>query len=301
MSWVAIALASAAVSGVVNMFDKTVLHRYANSPLTLPLLIGIAQTLIGVVVLLIVRIPDGATLSQSATAFGGGLIFGLSGNLLMRVLYRQEVSRTIPLTQTAPIYAAVFAMLFLGESITATQWVAIVATVVGAVALSLKFDATYRTLFLQKSFFVLMLGAVLFAAANLVSKVALNDLPVLYTHGLRSLGLGVVFLLANLRRAPVANIAAFIRDRSPALLFVGVNELIIANSGLLLLLWALSLGPASLVLALAGTRAMFVVAYSTLLALRWHGALGEVTTPKILAVKVASTLLIVAGVTGIAV
>ena len=126
MSWVAIALASAAVSGVVNMFDKTVLHRYANSPLTLPLLIGIAQTLIGVVVLLIVRIPDGATLSQSATAFGGGLIFGLSGNLLMRVLYRQEVSRTIPLTQTAPIYAAVFAMLFLGESITATQWVAIV-------------------------------------------------------------------------------------------------------------------------------------------------------------------------------
>jgi transporter family protein len=300
LSWITIALASAAISGVVSLFDKTVLHRYATTPLTLPLLIGIAQTLIGVVVLSIVRIPDGVTTAATLTGLLSGLVFGVSGILLISVLYRQEVSRTIPVIQTAPIFAASFALVFLGESITALQWAAILATVVGAIALSLRFDAGSGEPLLQRSFFLLILGAMIFAAANVIGKAALEDLPVLYTHGLRSLGLGATFLLIGVRPGPIGNVKAFVRERSPALMFVGVNELIIANSSLVLLLWALSLGPASLVVAVAGTRAMFVVLFSTVLALVWKGALGEDTTRRAIAIKAGSTTLIVAGVVGIA-
>lgn len=301
MSWVAIALISAAVSGLVNMFDKTVLHRYARSPLTLPLLIGIAQTSIGFVVLAFVWIPHDATLQATAIAFSSGLLFGVSGNLLIRILYTQEVSRTIPVTQTAPIFAAIIGVAFLGEAVSPLQWLAIVATVTGAVMISLRIDASYRGVFLHRSFFLLILGALIMATANVIGKVALDELPVLYTHGIRALGLGTVFLAVNVRRAPIADVVDFVRQRSPALRFVAMNELIIANSGLLLLLWALSLGPVSLVTALAGTRAMFVVVYSTVLALVWKGALGEQTNRGAIIVKVVSTTLIIGGVAGIAI
>jgi uncharacterized membrane protein len=295
-----IALASAAVSGVVNLFDKTVMHRYATEQLTLPMLIGVMQTLIGVVALAIVRVPDGATASATGLALLSGLLFGVNGVLLMRVLYHREVSKTIPVQQTAPIFAALLALAFLGESISGLQWLAILATVTGAVTLSLKFSDGSWGIPLDRFFFMLILGALLFASANIMGKAALDELPVIYVHGLRSIALGFVFLVVSVRKEPIDNVRRFVRDRSPALVFVAANELVIANASLLLLLWALSLGPASLVLAVAGTRAMFVVLFSTTLALLWKGALGEDTTPTAIAIKVGSTSLIVGGIVGIA-
>ena len=301
MSWVAISLTAAAMSALVNMLDKTVMHRYARSSLTLPLLVGVAQTLVGIVVLAFVRIPDSSTLESTATALLSGLLFGVAGNLMMRVLYSQEVSRTVPVTQTAPIFAALIGVAFLGESVTMLQWLAIVATVVGAVTISLRFGTNYRGVLLHRSFFVLLLSALIMAAANVIGKVALDDLPVLYTHALRSLGLGGVFLAVNVRREPIRNIAEFLRGRSPALVFVALNEMIVANTALILLLWALSLGPVSLVIALMASRSMFVVIYSSVLAFIWKGALGEQTTRVAVAVKIGSTALIIGGVAGIAV
>jgi len=64
---------------------------------------------------------------------------------------------------------------------------------------------------------------------------------------------------------------------------------------------ALELGPVSLVTALSGTRALFVVIYSTGLAFKWHGALGERTTSGVLTVKILSAMVIVIGVAAIAI
>lgn len=300
MSWAAIALAGAAVSALVSVFDKTVIYRYAKTPRTLPLLIGIAQTFVGVVLLAIVRAPANAELSAVAWALFSGALFGLSAQFLMRVLFSEEVSRTVSVFQSYPIFTAVFAFFFLGEHLGAVEWLAVAAVVSGAVMLSLRIDAEYRRLFLHRSFVLLMIGSAIQGSAHIFGKAAVDELPVLFTHAVRSLGLGGVFLLFNLRRAPWRDVSQFVRERSPALRFVAVNELIIASAGLLLLLWALSLGPAALVTALFGTRAFFLVVYSILLALVWKGALGEATTPGAVAAKVGSTCLIVGGAAAIA-
>ena len=300
MSWVVIALLAAAISAVVSIFDKTVMYRYVGTQLTLPLLIGIAQTAVGLSVLAVVGTPAGASADAVGWAIASGALFGLGGQLLIRALYTQEVSRVIPVVQTFPVFAALLALAFLGERLTPLQWVAIAATVVGAVTLSMRFDGDHRRLFLQRSFLALMLSSILAGAAHVAAKVAVDELPVLYTHGLRMLALGLVFLAFNLRPAPVRDILGLVRRRSPAWMFVGSNELVIANAGLLLVLWALSLGQVSLVTALVGTRALFVVAYSTGAALVWKGFLGEDTSPRAVTVKVGSTALIVAGVAGIA-
>jgi transporter family protein len=301
MSWIAIALFSAAIIAWVNIFDKTVIHRYARSPLTLPLLIGVAQTSVGVVVLAMVRVPDGATWMAVGWGLSSGAVFGLSGQLIIRVLFHQEVSRTIPVIQSSAIFVGLIALIFLGESISAVQWVGMIATITGAALLSLQTKGRGGVLFLNRSFYLLMLGSILYAVANVTSKVALDDLPIPFTHGLRALSLGAVFLAFNLRPAPWSEVRSFFARRSPALLLVGTSELIIVNIGLFTLLWALSLGPVSLVTALWGTRALFVVFYSTAIALIWKGALGEETTVRAIVVKVSSTILIVGGVVFIAV
>ena len=301
MSWVAISLIASAVSAFVSIFDKTVMYRYARAPQTLPLLIGIAQTAVGAGVLLAVGVPPEATLEPVAWGVASGVLFGLGGQIMMRVLYTQEVSRTIPVFQTFPIFTALIAIIFLDERINALQWAAIAATVGGAVLLSLRFDGQHRRLLLHRSFFLLMLASMIAGSAHVTGKIAVDAMPVLFTHGLRMGALGVVFLLFNVRKTPLRDLRRLIRARSPALLVVGTNEVIIANAGLLLALWALSLGPVSLVTALVGTRSLFVVLYSTAIALAWKGLLGEETSPRVVAVKIGSTVLIVVGVAGIVV
>ncbi len=300
MSWVWIAIAGAAVYGLVNIFDKTVIYRYATSPRTLPLMVGLGQTVVGGVLLAIVRVPDDAALALLLGALASGAIFGLGVQFYMYVLFREEVSRAVPIIQSAPIFTAIFAFFFLGEDLGPVEWLGTVAVVVGAVALSVRTGSDYPGSILRPSFLVLMAASALQGSSYIFAKVAVDELPVLPTHALRSLSLAAVMLLFNLRPAPWRDVVGFVRDRSPALRFVAFNELVVATASLLLLLWALSLGPAALVTALSGTRAFFLVVYSTALALVWKGALGEVTTRGAIAAKVASTTLIVGGAAAIA-
>lgn len=301
MTWVTVSLLAAAVTGVVNIFDKTVIHHYARTPWTLPLLIGIAQTASGLVVLAIVRVPAEATFESVGWSLVSGLLFGLGAQFLMRVLYSQEVSRAIPVYQTAPIFTALLAAAFLGEELTLLQWGAILATVLGAVALSGKGEGGGLRATFNKALALLLIGAFISGTAHIFGKVAVDQQPVLFTHGLRMLALGLVFLAFNLRPVPYRDLRRFFGQRSPALLMVGTNELVLANAGLILMLWALSLGPASLVTALVSTRSFFTVVYSIAVALAVRGALGEQVSPKQVAGKLAATGLIVVGVIGIAV
>ncbi len=300
MSWVVIALLGAAVAGMINILDKTLLFRYLRSPLTLPFLIGVAQGSVGTIMALAVTWPETATASSVGWSLLSGALWGLSAWFLLRVLYSQEVSRTIPVYQTFPIFAALLAVVFLGEDLSSVHWVAILATVAGAVLISLRLDQGYHSLFLHRSFFLLMLGSTIAAAAHITSKVALDDLPVLNTHALRSLGLSGILLLGAFRPVALREVRDLVRQRSPAFAILGMNEVVLASTSMILTLWALSLGPVSLVTTLVATRSFFVLLYSTVLALRFTGFLGEETSARSLAVKVVSTSLIVAGVAAIA-
>ena len=132
MPWILIALLSGGITSLVNISDKTVIYRYAKTPLTLPLLIGMAQTTVGISILTITGVPDGADIAPILLALASGAFFGFSGVLTQRVLYTHEVSRTIPVTQSSPIFAAILALAILNEAITPLQWLGIITTVEAA-------------------------------------------------------------------------------------------------------------------------------------------------------------------------
>tara|TARA_B100000029_G_C17590916_1_gene962458 strand:+ start:279 stop:1193 length:915 start_codon:yes stop_codon:yes gene_type:complete len=296
LDWVTIALLGSAVSGIVNIFDKTVIYKYANTPRTLPLMIGIAQSTVGLVLLAIVQIPISATMEFVLWALLSGMLWGLSAQFLMHVLFTEEVSRTVPVFQSFPIFTAIFAFFILGESLNILQWGAILAVVVGATLISVKIDVKNRKALLNKSLAILMVGSAIQGSAHVFGKVAVDELPVLFTHSIRSLGLGIIFLLFNLRQEPLNDLRNLIQQRSPAFIISGTNEFFIATLSLVLSLWALSLGPAALVTALTSTRSFFLVVYSLIIGLIWKGALGEITTASSVATKLVATSIIVIGV-----
>ena len=144
LSWVVLSLLTAASWALVPISDKTVHHRYAASPLTLPLLIGIAQTCLGLVLLSFTSIPEEASLKPSGLALISGVLYGISTLISQRILFSEEVSRTIPITQSAPVFAALLALMFLNETISFIHWVGIGATIAGCMFLSIRTKSDMR-------------------------------------------------------------------------------------------------------------------------------------------------------------
>ena len=320
-SWIFLILCGSAVLAMLSVIDKKA-HGYGRSYLSYLLLIGISATLAGCVILIIVGIPNEissdlltTTISLSSYTISIGipssLLFAiLSGAfmtyaafLVQKILFSEDVSTTVPITQSAPIFAAILAILILGEELSFLQWISIVITVLGCALLSVNNDLlrefSLGKVIREKNFYVLMFASFLFGASFVVGKMALDNLPVIFVHGVRSLVAGLIFLSHTIyKSSPRSDFVTYIRTRKSLLLLVSFNE-ILANIGFLLTLWALYLGPASLVTALSSTRALFIVLYSVAVSYIWKGALGETNTSQAVVLKVSSVLVIVIGVAGI--
>ena len=300
MSWVVVVLAGVALGAFLSILDKTIIHRYARTPYLQPLVIGIAMMFIGLTLLAIVGIPPSAALEPVLWALISGAFYGFGTHILVYTLYRQEVSRVIPVYQTYPIFTALIAFFFLGERLAVIEWFAMLAVVGGAVLLSFRRDQSGCGFLLDRAFIILIIGSAIEGSSFVFGKSAVNELPVLFAHALRLLSIGGVLLALNLRRHSLVQVLWFVRTRSPALRFVALNQLVVSNASQFLFLWALSLGPTTLVTALSSLRTFFVVTYAIALSRMWRGSLGEVTTPATVTVKLVSTVLIVGGVVVIA-
>jgi drug/metabolite transporter (DMT)-like permease len=295
VSWIALTLVSASILGMIGVLDKAFLYHYARSHLTLPLLIGIGHIPIGIVFIAISPLED-LTLGAAGWSLAAGVLGGLGGVVFFRVVARREVSRAVPVTQTFPIFVAPLAVLFLGESLRIFDWFAILVTVAGAVMISIRQDSGGRGLVIDRSFYELLLASLLMAGMNLAAKQAVETLPVFLAHGIRSFGVAPMLLAFSLQTEPLDDLRKMIAERSPALALFGVNEFVIANTGMVLNLWATSLGPVSLVTALSASTSFFLLVYSVLLSLRFRGMLGEQVGRQAVMVKAVATTLIVAGV-----
>mgnify|MGYP006158916491 FL=1 len=106
MVWLIITLVSSACLGLIHVSDKVVLHKYIKTPLSLILLIGIIDTILGFVMLCFSRIPNEATLFTNMSTIISVTCIALAVILLQRILYTQAVSRAVPITQSSPIFTA---------------------------------------------------------------------------------------------------------------------------------------------------------------------------------------------------
>ena len=318
--WAILALGSSVAFCFVSLCDKRLLsfHLYGVPPLCL--WCGVSGTSYGVVMLLAVGIPSGIPWTVAITPILAGLLMGCSVVLLFRALRLMEASRAIALSQTNPIFVAVLALLFLGERISPVQWASIGLVVAGAALISLRlFHAAPNARLTARSSdretggvasaprnltrigsigpVLLVLSSICAASSFVLAKAGLNaELPVLTVFALQQATVGLVFVAAGLtggRRL----VSAVRQPQVLAMLIFG--ESIMPAVSILLLVYAYSLGDASVVAAVLATRPLFVFVASTVLSrVRWQ-LLDETLTPQALAVKGASVLMIVGGVSAL--
>ena len=246
-------------------------------------------------------VPNESNFTNNISALASGGCIAFAVILLQRTLYTQEVSRVVPITQSSPVFTVLLALLILDESLSIIQCIGITATVLGSILIATKLDNNTSRIFLDKSFYPLLLSAFLFGAASVAGKLAVEQLPILYAQGLRNITFGLILVLYALRSETFTEVKALIHKRSPALILIMINQFITAQVGSIMLLWALSLGPASLVTAVAATRALFALTYSICLTKISASLLGEDTSTASVSIKMLSTTLVVVGIAAISI
>ncbi len=241
--------------------------------------------------------PWEGSASQAATfsAVVNGTLWGAGLLLLFYGLRYLEVSRATPVFHTFPVYAAILAVVFLGEELNPVQWAAILLVVAGAGSIALGRVGGSMHPRQYRAYAAVFIAAVFTGSAAVTNKVALDGMDFWNVFALRQLMMAAVMFLPGLRRDILARLRELLADRTGVALIV-LGEAVLSFGAIYVTLVALSLGPVSLVATLMSVRPFFVLAFSALLSTRvWH-VLDEPLTRNTLALKLSSTAMIIGGV-----
>ena len=289
-----VALLSAGTLGLVTVLDKRLASYsmpslgafYAGS--CIPLLV------IGGGVLAIDGLPAGSDMVRVLTAALSGLLWGGALSMMFWGYKLEEASRASAIIHTFPVFVAILGVMFLGETLSAGQWAAIVTVVAGASTISLWGSGGGMFIRLNRSLPILLGASALTALGLVTSKYALEELPVGLVFGLRNLGMGLV-MVSLTRPRDFRMLGRAVRDWRTALtLFLA--EYSLAPLAVVLNVTAISLGPVSLVATVTATRPIFVFIYSTLFSTAAIGLLHEPLDRSTLAVKLAAIVMVVGGI-----
>jgi drug/metabolite transporter (DMT)-like permease len=289
-----VALLSAGTLGLVTVLDKRLASYsmpslgafYAGS--CIPLLV------IGGGVLAIDGLPAGSDMVRVLTAALSGLLWGGALSMMFWGYKLEEASRASAIIHTFPVFVAILGVVFLGETLSAGQWAAIVTVVAGASTISLWGSGGGMFIRLNRSLPILLGASALTALGLVTSKYALEELPVGLVFGLRNLGMGLV-MVSLTRPRDFRMLGRAVRDWRTALtLFLA--EYSLAPLAVVLNVTAISLGPVSLVATVTATRPIFVFIYSTLFSTAAIGLLHEPLDRSTLAVKLAAIVMVVGGI-----
>jgi drug/metabolite transporter (DMT)-like permease len=294
-AWILLALSSSAVSALVNVLDSHFLSRRMPGLRSYLLIIGLFTTLAAVVLLFIFPFPRDTAPYIYALALISAILRVGAVSALMYALKKEDVSRIMPLTATAPIFVAIMAAVFLGESLKYTQWLAIAVVVSGAVLISFKRGEDGSSRFHASSFFLLIGSSLLYAASDVVNKYTMNYISYWNSVSLSFLFTSVAFIIMSLRRDVLRQIAGMARPwRATA--GVVANQ-VAAMFSTVLGFWAIQNGPVSLASTIFNSKPLFVFVYAVVMARFMPGfLLGSSTDRRGMLIKIIATLMIIGGI-----
>lgn len=294
MLWLTLALLSSATYGVVAVIDKRLIDKHLSSLPTYYVWVAFSVLVYGVVFLVVGGIPENVEARFLLIAAVSGLSWGGAMVMLFWGYKLQELSRASAVVFAFPVFVAVMATLFLGETLVPMQWAAIVLVVAGAILISLNGGVGIKSTQLAKAFPVLIGAALLTAIGHITGKYALGELSVSLVSSFRFFGIALVLsffwkphVMGQLRQA-------FRSKEAMVLLLMG--EVVLIPIAILLMITATKLGPVSLVATVTGTRPIFILLYSTVLSLPGLRILSESLDSRSLTVKLVSVMMIIGGI-----
>ncbi|MEE8618591.1 MAG: EamA family transporter [Dehalococcoidales bacterium] len=263
MNWASVAILSTATFAVVNTIDSHLLSKRMPGLRVYLLPVSIFHLFYGLLLFYLVPLPEGIGILPVLVAVVSGIFRTIAVTIILYNLQREEVSRVIPVVYTYPIFVAIIAVLFMGETLGYLQWLAIIIVVAGAVMVSVRQSPSGSTIWLGKPLPLLFGSSLLLAMADITSKYALAYISFWNMFSLTAFCISGIFLLVSMRPHILRQLTNMER-RNSAIVLLAFSETL-APVGIALLFWALERGPVSLVSTIASSRPVFVVIFALIL------------------------------------
>jgi len=298
MDWILASIASAVGFAGVGILDKIVIEKHSPSPRTFMIFVGVLQLPGSLIPMAFVGFEPYSVINI-LIACGSGLLIGVSLLLMFMALRKQDASVVAAVYQTAPVFVAIIAVIFLKEHLTFFQWLAILLTVVGAVLISLKRTGVgFGFGSLGVWFFVMIAASVFFGAGLTLTKVALNEMSFWNVFAYRGIGTAIPLMFLPGTRNTFKESLLFIKNLK-GLSIVVFSEAILAFAALWFTTIAIDNSPVSLATAIMSTRPLFAVIFGAVLSLRYLRILDEPLDRGSITQRSFAVVMIVVGVSGI--
>lgn len=297
MIWLPIAVLSAFVFALVSILDKVILVRYIRDARTFIVMVGFISIPMGLLVLPFAPF-EGYPASILAVGYFSGFLWGISLIAMFLAMRVEDVSRVVPVISISPVFVAILAVIFLSEGLTALHWAAIVLTVAGAVVISTKATGRSRLPTFNATFLLLIGSSISIAGGQFLTKIAADEMGIWNLLTVRNMGLGSACILFMFRPYVLRETVRALSNATSAGVFF-LTEGALVFIGLVLTIWAIELGPVSLVATAMSSRPLFVFIMSIGMSLPVWKLLNEPLDRRTLAIKLLSTIMILVGISAI--
>jgi uncharacterized membrane protein len=292
--WIITALAAAIISSIGNVFDSFLVSKKMPSLTSFLIPMGVSQIAVACVLLAIFPFPNTADAKHILVTIGASVINSGSFLILLNSLRKGEVSRAIPVISTAPIFVALLAIPLLGATLTYWQWLAVIMSVAGAVLISLQFGHRGGKTKLQKSFFLLLLAALMGAVGSIGFKYGLEQISFWNVFGISGLCIGTIVLAYALRKTNLEELKN-LPQRTQKISLVVIDQLVGITSAIIAFK-AMGLGPVSLVNAILNIRPVFVFIFSLVLSRFLPNIVNEPLQKRTALIKFTAIAIMTAGI-----
>ncbi|MBM3944178.1 MAG: DMT family transporter [SAR202 cluster bacterium] len=299
MNWTSLAFSATFLVAAGSLFEKVLVSRRLPSAAVFLGWFALSTLPHAVVFAFVFPVPEATPARHVAVMLVAGVSWGMAANLMYRVLRTAEVSRVWPVVNVSPVFVGILSLLFLSERLSGWQWGAMLVAVSGTILISFQRGAAGKGFSFDRSFFTLVGASFFMASGQVMQKYALGELEPLTGFWLLRFGMFIGLSVNLLTRGTVKGLVASARDPR-TLGIVVLTEFVIFPAAVLLIVWATSVGPVSLVATVIGTVPVWLFVMSSLLSTKWWNVMHEPLRRETLAQKTVSIALIVAGITGIA-
>jgi uncharacterized membrane protein len=294
LAWIITALAAAIISSIGNVFDSFLVSKKMPSLTSFLIPMGVTQVLAACVLLVIFPFPNTADFRHILITVGAAIINASSFLILLNSLRTNEVSRAIPIISVSPIFVALLSIPLLSATLGYWQWLAVIMTVAGSVLISIQPGRGGGKTRLHKSFFILLLAALMGAIGGIGFKYGLEQISFWNVFGISGICTGSVVLAYSLRKTNLMELKN-LPQRTQKIGLVTIDQLVGITSAIIAFK-AMGLGPVSLVNAILNIRPVFVFIFSLVLSRFLPNIVNEPLQKKTALIKFTAIAIMTAGI-----
>ncbi len=294
MNWLGLIILSAFLFSIIDVMDKFLCSNKIKSVFTFMVITNTISVIFASFLLFFVdfKISWGWPLFFAAIS---AVFYFFLWVFWIKALKVTEVSRSIAIYSSAPIYTAIMAVIFLQEQLSLIKWLAIVVIVIGSILCSYEKTVEKKSNGFNPMYLLVVLAALCSSLGGIVSKAAMQTMHP-FVVDIVAVYAGIpLFLLLFLKKGVFDEAVEVIKNTK--IIFPFLIRGLFGFLGTVTFYLAISAAPVSLVNAgFGGINPLFVFGISILLSLFWPKFIKENITPVILFQKALAIILIVSGV-----